>query len=139
MRADHRARSGFRASDLVAHYRPAPGPHRAGRSRGRGRRCAPGARDLHRPADLRRQRGDRVTAALELTGVTSGYGSSPVVQGVSLQVAPGEIVALVGKNGMGKSSLLKTILAFLPVWDGTVRIDGRDVTGLAPHRMRALG
>jgi ABC-type branched-subunit amino acid transport system ATPase component len=80
-----------------------------------------------------------VTHALELTGVTSGYGSSPVVHGVSLQVAPGEIVALVGKNGMGKSSLLKTILAFLPVWEGAVRIDGRDVTRLAPHRRRALG
>ena len=64
-----------------------------------------------------------MTAALELIGVTSGYGSSPVVHGVSLQIAPGEILALVGKNGMGKSSLLKTILAFLPVWDGAVRID----------------
>jgi len=80
-----------------------------------------------------------VTAALELIGVTSGYGSSPVVHGVSLQIAPGEILALVGKNGMGKSSLLKTILAFLPVWDGAVRIDGCDVTRLPPHRKRALG
>jgi ABC-type branched-subunit amino acid transport system ATPase component len=80
-----------------------------------------------------------VTLALELSGVTSGYGSSPVVHGVSLQIAPGEILALVGRNGMGKTSLLKTILAFLPAWQGAVRIDGRDVTLLAPHRKRALG
>ena len=53
-------------------------------------------------------------------------------------VAPGEIVALVGKNGMGKSSLLKTILGFLPARSGAIRLDGRDVTTLAPHRKRRL-
>jgi ABC-type branched-subunit amino acid transport system ATPase component len=78
-------------------------------------------------------------AALELVNLTSGYGSSTVVHGVSLEIAPGEILALVGKNGMGKSSLLKTILSFLPAWEGAVRIDGRDVTRLAPFRRRALG
>lgn len=78
-------------------------------------------------------------AALELINLTSGYGSSTVVHGVSLNIAPGEILALVGRNGMGKSSLLKTILSFLPAWEGAVRIDGRDVTRLAPFRKRALG
>ncbi len=82
---------------------------------------------------------DVMTAALEITNLTSGYGGSTVVNGVSLQVAPGEILALVGKNGMGKSSLLKTILSFLPAWDGAVRLNGRDVTRLAPYRKRALG
>jgi ABC-type branched-subunit amino acid transport system ATPase component len=80
-----------------------------------------------------------MAAALELVNLTSGYGSSTVVRGVSMQIAPGEIFALVGKNGMGKSSLLKTILSFLPAWDGAVRLDGRDVTRLAPFRKRALG
>jgi ABC-type branched-subunit amino acid transport system ATPase component len=80
-----------------------------------------------------------MAAALELVNLTSGYGSSTVVHGVSMQIAPGEIFALVGKNGMGKSSLLKTILSFLPAWDGAVRLDGRDVTRLAPFRKRALG
>jgi ABC-type branched-subunit amino acid transport system ATPase component len=80
-----------------------------------------------------------MTAALELINLTSGYGSSSVIHGVSLQIAPGEILALVGKNGMGKTSLLKTILSFLPAWDGAVHLDGRDVTRLAPFRKRALG
>lgn len=80
-----------------------------------------------------------MSATLELTELTSGYGSSPIVHGVSLQIAPGEIFALVGKNGMGKSSLLKTILSFLPAWGGTVRINGVDATDLPPHRKRALG
>lgn len=80
-----------------------------------------------------------MTAALELVNLTSGYGSSTVVHGVSLEIAPGEILALVGKNGMGKSSLLKTILSFLPAWDGAVRLDGHDVTRIAPFRKRALG
>ena len=80
-----------------------------------------------------------MTAALELVNLTSGYGSSTVIHGVSLQIAPGEILGLVGKNGMGKSSLLKTILAFLPAWEGAVHLDGRDVTRLAPFRKRALG
>jgi branched-chain amino acid transport system ATP-binding protein len=80
-----------------------------------------------------------MTAALELINLTSGYGSSSVIHGVSLQIAPGEILALVGKNGMGKSSLLKTVLSFLPAWDGAVHLDGRDVTRLAPFRKRALG
>jgi branched-chain amino acid transport system ATP-binding protein len=78
-------------------------------------------------------------AALELINLTSGYGSSTVVDAVSLQIAPGEIFALVGKNGMGKSSLLKTILSFLPAWNGAVHLEGRDVTRLAPFRKRALG
>jgi urea transport system ATP-binding protein len=84
-------------------------------------------------------RGDAMIAALELINLTSGYGSSTAVREVSLQIAPGEILALVGKNGMGKSSLLKTILSFLPAWSGAVRLNGRDVTRLAPFRKRALG
>ena len=79
-----------------------------------------------------------MSALLEVANVSSGYGSSMVVCGASLEIAPGEIVAIVGKNGMGKTSLLKTILGFLPAKSGAVMLDGRDVTRLAPHLKRRL-
>jgi ABC-type branched-subunit amino acid transport system ATPase component len=77
--------------------------------------------------------GDR--PALEIDGLTSGYGEAIVVRGVSLTVAPGEIVALLGKNGMGKSTLLKTAMGFLPARKGRVALDGQDVSGWPPHRI----
>lgn len=80
-----------------------------------------------------------MTPALELETVTSGYGGSLVVRGVSLSLAPGEILAVVGKNGMGKTSLLETVLGFLAVRSGRVRIAGRDVTGTPPHHKRRVG
>ena len=78
-------------------------------------------------------------AALELRTVTSGYGAAPVLRGVSLSVAPGEIVALLGKNGMGKTTLLKTALGILPLKGGAVLVDGAPSTGLSPARLVALG
>jgi len=77
-------------------------------------------------------------AALQIIDVSSGYGSSMVVHNANLAIAPGEIVALVGKNGMGKSSLLKTILGFLPARSGSIKLSGREVTTLAPHLRRGL-
>ena len=76
---------------------------------------------------------------LELANVTTGYASSTVVRDVSLAIGEHEIVALVGKNGMGKTSLLKSILGFLPAWRGSVHLKGRDITRLAPHHRRRLG
>jgi branched-chain amino acid transport system ATP-binding protein len=74
-------------------------------------------------------------ATLAVTGLTSGYGEAIVVRGVSITVAPGEIVALLGKNGMGKSTLLKTVMGFLPAREGRVTLYGRDVTRDPPHRI----
>jgi len=75
------------------------------------------------------------TAMLEIAGLTSGYGEGVVVRNVDIAVAPGEIVVLLGKNGMGKSTLLKTIMGFLPARDGSVRLEGQEVTRDAPHRI----
>lgn len=74
-------------------------------------------------------------AALELRGVSSGYGEAVVVRDVKLDIRPGEIFALLGKNGMGKSTLLKTVMGFLPIRSGTIWMSGEDITGQPPHRI----
>lgn len=72
---------------------------------------------------------------LSLTGVDSGYGEALVVRDVTFDVRPGEIFALLGKNGMGKSTLLKTVMGFLPIKAGRVGLFGSDITGMPPHRV----
>jgi ABC-type branched-subunit amino acid transport system ATPase component len=74
-------------------------------------------------------------AALELAGISSGYGEALVVRDVRLSIAEGEIFVLLGKNGMGKSTLLKTVMGFLPAVAGRVMLSDQDITGLAPHRV----
>jgi branched-chain amino acid transport system ATP-binding protein len=76
---------------------------------------------------------------LSVEGLSSGYGSSAVINRVSCSVAAGEVLALVGKNGMGKTSLLKAILGFLPAWAGRITLAGHNVTRLPPHQKRRLG
>ena len=76
---------------------------------------------------------------LILADVASGYGPVSIVQGVSLRVCPGEIVALLGKNGMGKTTLLKTILGFVPLRQGSVHVGGADVAAMTPARLIAWG
>lgn len=77
-----------------------------------------------------------MTASLMvLDDITSGYGAGMVVRNVSLSLRPGEIYAVLGKNGMGKSTLLKTLMGFVRPASGTVTLDGADVTHLAPQRM----
>jgi branched-chain amino acid transport system ATP-binding protein len=73
--------------------------------------------------------------ALELSSVRSGYGEAVVVRDVDLSIHPGEIFVLLGKNGMGKSTLLKTVMGFLPIQGGTVMLFGQDITAQAPHRI----
>ena len=74
-------------------------------------------------------------AALQLSGVRSGYGEAVVVRDVDLDIRPGEIFVLLGKNGMGKSTLLKTVMGFLPMQAGRVHLFGEDITALPPHRI----
>jgi urea transport system ATP-binding protein len=73
--------------------------------------------------------------ALEVDSLTSGYGEAMILRDVSFAVPSGEIVAILGKNGMGKSTLLKTIMGFLPPRKGSVRLYGEDVTNMPPHRI----
>ena len=67
------------------------------------------------------------------------YGESHVLQGVSLDVADGESVALLGRNGAGKSTTINAIVGFVRPRGGTVRVRDRDVTGKAPHRVARAG
>jgi branched-chain amino acid transport system ATP-binding protein len=76
---------------------------------------------------------------LRLNDVHAGYGATPILFGVSLEVRAGEAVALLGKNGMGKTTLMKTVMGFLKPWRGTIELDGVDLTRLAPHDIARLG
>jgi branched-chain amino acid transport system ATP-binding protein len=71
--------------------------------------------------------------------VHAGYGATPILFGVSLEVQTGEAVALLGRNGMGKTTLMKTIIGFLKPWRGAIELEGRDITRLAPHDIARLG
>ena len=76
---------------------------------------------------------------LELDGVQKHFGGLPAVDGVTMQVDDGEILALVGPNGAGKSTLLKAISGLDPPTGGSIRLKGADVTRLSPHRARQAG
>ncbi|HZQ13407.1 MAG TPA: ABC transporter ATP-binding protein [Pseudolabrys sp.] len=67
------------------------------------------------------------------------YGKSHILHGVSLEVAPGEVVGLLGRNGVGKSTTLKTIMGMVLPSQGRVLLAGAPITGLAPHRLARLG
>ncbi|MET8865298.1 urea ABC transporter ATP-binding subunit UrtE [Nonomuraea sp. NPDC049421] len=76
---------------------------------------------------------------LSVTGLESGYGRARVLFGVSVEVGPGQLVCVMGRNGVGKTTLLNTVMGVLPATAGTVTFDGRDVTRLKPHERVRLG
>ena len=76
---------------------------------------------------------------LKVTGLTTGYGKIQILRGVDLEVPEGSIVALLGGNGTGKSTLLKALSGLLPVWDGTVEFCGQDIRDLPPHKIVRCG
>jgi branched-chain amino acid transport system ATP-binding protein len=76
---------------------------------------------------------------LKVTGLTSGYGEAAVLNSVDLEIESGQIFSLLGKNGMGKSTLLKSIMGFLPKMRGRVEFAGRDVSAMPPYRLARAG
>lgn len=78
-------------------------------------------------------------ASLEIQNVSSGYGKVQILWDVSLKLEDGKLTALVGSNGVGKTTLLRTVMGLLKPWRGSVRLDGHDVTGMSPHAKAAQG
>ena len=74
-----------------------------------------------------------------VTDLHAGYGATPILFGVSLDVRAGEAVALLGKNGMGKTTLMKTAMGFLRPSRGHIEFEGQRVTGRSPHDIARLG
>jgi len=76
---------------------------------------------------------------LTLDGVHTYYAKSHILHGVSLEVRAGEVVGLLGRNGVGKSTTLKTIMGIVRPSGGRIVFDGRDIAGLPPYRLARVG
>ncbi len=78
-------------------------------------------------------------ALLEIQNVSSGYGEVQILWDVSLELERGKLTALIGSNGVGKTTLLSTAVGLLKPWRGSITFDGNDVTRVSPHAKAAQG
>ncbi len=78
-------------------------------------------------------------ALLEIRNISAGYGKIQILWDVSLQIEPGKLTALIGSNGVGKTTLLRATMGLLRPWQGSVFFEGREVTRLSPHARVAQG
>jgi branched-chain amino acid transport system ATP-binding protein len=76
---------------------------------------------------------------LEVAGMETAYGLSQVLFGMSLSIAPGEMVTLMGRNGMGKTTTVRSIMGLTPARAGSIRFAGEDIRGLPAYRVAKLG
>jgi branched-chain amino acid transport system ATP-binding protein len=76
---------------------------------------------------------------LQISDLTAGYGKSEVLRGISLDVKSGEVVTIIGANGAGKSTTLKTLCGVVPATSGRIRFEGVDITNKSPHEIVDLG
>ena len=83
--------------------------------------------------------GAAATPLLKVEGVRAGYGGSTVLDGLDLTVQPGEVVALLGRNGVGKTTSLRAITGTLPLASGQITFDGRQIGGLRPDEINRAG
>ncbi len=112
-------------------HRPGLWPrHRNRSARGDPRRSGGASR-------LSRRRGSGLM--LEIGGLEAGYGDGRVLFGVELAIRAGEVVTLLGRNGMGKTTTISAIMGIVRPLAGTVRLDGAEIGGLPPHRIARLG
>ncbi|MCS0588092.1 ABC transporter ATP-binding protein [Massilia norwichensis] len=80
-----------------------------------------------------------MSAALEIANLQAWYGESHVLHGISLSVQPGEVVALLGRNGAGRTTLLRAVMGLTGRRSGSIRIHGVEAIGLPTHRIAHLG
>jgi branched-chain amino acid transport system ATP-binding protein len=78
-------------------------------------------------------------AFLEIRDLASGYGEVQILWGASLSLEKGKLTTLVGSNGVGKTTLLRTVMGILKPWQGSVTFQGRDITRLSPHARAKAG
>jgi branched-chain amino acid transport system ATP-binding protein len=76
---------------------------------------------------------------LRVENLTAGYGQTQILFGVSLSIAQGEVLAMLGRNGMGKTTTVSAIIGLLPAWSGTLSFAGQAIGGLPPFRIARLG
>jgi branched-chain amino acid transport system ATP-binding protein len=76
---------------------------------------------------------------LQISALNAHYGDSHVLRGVDLELPAGTALGLLGRNGMGKTTLIRTLMGYVRATQGRVQWDGHDVTGFAPERMARLG
>ena len=76
---------------------------------------------------------------LTLEGVVAGYGESQVLNGISFGVSVGQVVTLLGRNGMGKTTTVRAIMGLIRPSAGHIRLDGQEITGAAPYRIAQRG
>ena len=81
----------------------------------------------------------RKELVLSASKLRSGYGGKPVLQGVDMDVREGEIVAVIGRNGVGKSTLMRTLIGLVPPTEGSIVFKGEDVSAMVAHRRARLG
>ncbi|MBV6272742.1 ABC transporter ATP-binding protein [Alcaligenaceae bacterium CGII-47] len=80
-----------------------------------------------------------MSALLEMEGLVSGYGRSQVLYGIKLQIKAGQCVTLLGRNGMGKTTTIKSVMGIHPLWKGRVLFNGAQIQGLASYRVAQRG
>jgi branched-chain amino acid transport system ATP-binding protein len=76
---------------------------------------------------------------LAIKGLNTHYGASHILQGVDLEVPDGRIVALLGRNGVGKTTTLRTVMGLVPSSGGSIELDGTNIAGWRPHKVARAG
>ena len=76
---------------------------------------------------------------LEVADLVSGYGRARILRGLSFRIGAGELVMLLGRNGAGKSTTLRTVMGLLRAESGSIRLAGQEIAGWEPHRIARAG